>query len=89
MVGIHYIKTLLHPGLKQIIDIMIVNRKSYIGISGTTGKLFIDNQPVVSIKETFVEDIKTLLADDARDYEEMIEYRLTEQRKKEILTYYQ
>jgi hypothetical protein len=89
MVGVTYVKKLLHPKVKQLFDVMSKTKNCYIGISENTAQLFIDDQPIIKIETEFIEQVKLMLNDDVKEYNEMTEYRLSIQRKRDILIYYQ
>jgi len=88
--GMSFVKVLLDPAIKSLIDKMRLFKGCYVGVSnqGLT-HLYIDNQPSFVISSKYLSDIKILLADDVKEYHDITEYRLSESRFQEIMIYYQ
>lgn len=85
--GVPIVKQLLHPAVKEIVDIMHQNKGCYICVEPGNARLLIDDNPQFKIAPEHLDDIGIVL-NDQRHYESLSEYRLTEERYKEILAYY-
>jgi hypothetical protein len=86
--GIPYVKQLLRPGLKELIDLMAKFKGCYIGDTDTGAWLYIDGNPTIRVNNDFLDDLKLILARDVKTYHDIVEYRLSPERYKEILIYY-
>lgn len=86
--GFPIIKKLLHPGVKDLVDTLHKFKGSYIGITENEAYLYIDNKPAIKVSQTYIEDIILVLADDVKHYNDMSEYRLIEDRWKQIVSSY-
>ena len=87
--GMPIVKVLLRPEIKELVDKMRLFKGSYIGVAENEASFFINDNPVFNINRFYVEDIKTVFADDVKEYDYITEYRLSEDRFKQIMIYYQ
>ena len=86
--GIPIVKTLLHPALKQLVDVMNIYKGCYVGTHDNVCFLYINDKPAFKIDSQYLNDLKIILADDVREYSDITEYRLSPERYRQILIYY-